>query len=158
MSDIASVSSKELLDIQATTQCRFTLKRVCVMIRTYSLLVILAIFLSTFILINFKSVNFLVNRHLSRGHRIAYIAHQLEHINNKPFSGLIVPRHMTTSRAVAHQSEMARWVARCFLRVLQFSQSIQIEYYTFGHQNRNNNDSLLLLFGGLWKVKANYMV
>ena len=128
------------------------------MIRTYSLLVILAIFLSTFILINFKSVNFLVNRHLFRGHRISYIAYHLEHTDNKPFSGLIVPRYMTTSRAVAHQSEIARWVARCFLRVVQFSQIIQAQYYTFGHQNRNNNDSLLLLLGDLWKVKANYMV
>ena len=27
--DIAPVSSKEMLDIQATTECRFTLKRVC---------------------------------------------------------------------------------------------------------------------------------
>ena len=29
---------------------------------------------------------------------------------------------------------------------------------TQGIQNSNNNDSLLLLFDGLWKVKANYMV
>ena len=28
----------------------------------------------------------------------------------------------------------------------------------FGHQNRNKNDSLLLLPDGLWKVKTNYMV
>ena len=27
-----------------------------------------------------------------------------------------------------------------------------------GHQNSNKNDSLLLLFDSLWKVKANYMV
>ena len=35
-SDIASVSSKEFLNIQATTECRFTLKRVRNMIRTHS--------------------------------------------------------------------------------------------------------------------------
>ena len=35
-SDIAPVSSKEFLDIQATIECRFTLKRVRDMIRTYS--------------------------------------------------------------------------------------------------------------------------
>ena len=35
-SDITPVSSKELLDIQATAECRFTLKRVSDMIRTYS--------------------------------------------------------------------------------------------------------------------------
>ena len=34
-SDIASVSSKEFLDIQAAIVCGFTLKRVCGMIRTY---------------------------------------------------------------------------------------------------------------------------
>ena len=35
-SDIAPVSSKEFLDIHATIECRFTLKRVRDMIRTYS--------------------------------------------------------------------------------------------------------------------------
>ena len=34
---MAPVSSKEFLDIQATTECRFTLKLVRDMIRTYSL-------------------------------------------------------------------------------------------------------------------------
>ena len=34
-SDIALVSSKEILDIHATIECRFTLKRVRDMIRTY---------------------------------------------------------------------------------------------------------------------------
>ena len=34
-------------------------------------------------------VNFLVNRHLSRDHRISYIGHHLEQTDNKPFSGLI---------------------------------------------------------------------
>ena len=35
-SDIAPVSSKQFLDTQATIECRFTLKRVRGMIRTYS--------------------------------------------------------------------------------------------------------------------------
>ena len=34
--DIAPVSSKELLDIQATIECRFTLKRVLGIIITYN--------------------------------------------------------------------------------------------------------------------------
>ena len=33
-SDVAAVLSKEILDIQATTECRLTLKRVCDAIRT----------------------------------------------------------------------------------------------------------------------------
>ena len=36
MLDVAPVSSKELLDIQATTDCRLTLKQVCDMTRTHS--------------------------------------------------------------------------------------------------------------------------
>ena len=35
-SDIAPVSRKELLDIQATKESTFTLKRACYMIRTHS--------------------------------------------------------------------------------------------------------------------------
>ena len=57
-SDIASVLSKEFLDIHATTECRFTLKCVCDMIKTHSLLVTLAIFLSTFTRIHFMSTFF----------------------------------------------------------------------------------------------------
>ena len=36
-SDFASVLSKEFLEIQATIECGFTLKRVCDITRTYSL-------------------------------------------------------------------------------------------------------------------------
>ena len=36
VSDMASVSSKEFLNIQATIECGFTLKRVCDMMRTFS--------------------------------------------------------------------------------------------------------------------------
>ena len=39
-SDLAPASSKEFLDIQATIECRFTLKRVRDMIRTYSQLLV----------------------------------------------------------------------------------------------------------------------
>ena len=59
-------------------------------------------------------VNFLPHRHLSRGHRISYIAHHLGRTDNKSVIGLIGPKHMTTIRAVAHQS----WMVRCYLRVL----------------------------------------
>ena len=48
-SDFVPASSKEFLDIQATIECGFTLKRVCDMTRTYSLslvLCLLIIFLS----------------------------------------------------------------------------------------------------------------
>ena len=57
-SDSASVSSKEFLHIHTTTECRFTLKWVCDMIKTHSLLVTLAIFLSTFTRIHFMSTFF----------------------------------------------------------------------------------------------------
>ena len=57
-SDIASVSSKELLDIHATTGYRFTLKCVCDMIKTNSFPVTLAIFLSKFTRIYFMSTFF----------------------------------------------------------------------------------------------------
>ena len=83
-----------------------------------SLLIILAIFLSLFFWI--ISCHFVLNRHLYSGHRITYLEDHLEWTDNKSFSGLKVPRHMTTSPAVAHHS----WVARCFLWVLQFRQSI----------------------------------
>ena len=99
-----SVSSKEFLDIQATTECRFTLKSVCDMTRRYSLLFILAIFLSTFTCIQLQ-VNFLVNRHLFCGHRMSYIANHLEQTDNKTFSGLVGPRHMTSRRQLPIKAE-----------------------------------------------------
>ena len=42
-SDFAPASSKEFLDIQATTECGFTLKRVRDMIKTYSLTVLFSL-------------------------------------------------------------------------------------------------------------------
>ena len=111
---MASFSSKEFLDIQATPDCRFTVKRVSGMIRTHNLLVTVAIFLSTFTYIHKFHVNFLLKRHLSRGHKTSCSAHHLERTDIKPFSGLIGPRHMITTWTVAHQS----WLARCSPRVL----------------------------------------
>ena len=70
-------------------------------------------------------MNFLLKRHLSRGHSISCPAHHLERTDSKPFSELIVSRHMNTSRAVTHQN----WVARCFPRVLHFSELTQ--YFVF---------------------------
>ena len=79
-SDIASVSSKEFLHIHATTEYRFTLKFVCDMIKTHSLLVTLAIFLSTFTRIHFMSTFF------SRG--ILFMATE-SHVPLTTWSGLI---------------------------------------------------------------------
>ena len=52
--------------------------------------------------------NFLLKRHITRGHRISCISHHMYRTDNKPFRGFIWPRHMTKSRAVVHQS----WVVR----------------------------------------------
>ena len=40
-SDFSPASSKVLLGIQATTECRFTLKRICDMTKTYRLIMII---------------------------------------------------------------------------------------------------------------------
>ena len=79
-SDIASVSSKEFLDIHAITECRFTLKCVCDMIKTHSLLVALAIFLSMFTRIHFMSTFF------SRG---TFLVATVSHVPLTTWSGLI---------------------------------------------------------------------
>ena len=53
-SDFAPASSKEFLDIQATIECGFTLKRVRDMIKTYSqMLLIMEICLHVFRQLNF---------------------------------------------------------------------------------------------------------
>ena len=59
-------------------------------------------------------VNFLLKRHASRGNSISCPSYHMERTDNKPFSGLIEPRHMSTSWAVAHQSR----VARCSTHIL----------------------------------------
>ena len=111
-SDITCVLSKEFLDSHATTECRFTLKCVCDMIRTHSLLVIVTIFFILFTCIHFMSI--FLARGTSCGHRISCPSHHMERTDNKPFSGLVGPRHMATSRAVLHKT----WVARCSPHVL----------------------------------------
>ena len=109
---ITSVLSKEFLDIQATTECRFTLKYVFEIMRKHSLLVILAIFFSAFSCIHFMSISFWKQRYLSRDHRISCPAHHLEQTDNKSFSGMIGPRHKTKSRVVDYQSSVARRSSR----------------------------------------------
>ena len=101
-----------VLDIQATTECRFNLKRVCGTIRTYSLLAILAWYIFEYIYLHKFQVNVLLKKHLSRGHRILCFTHHLGRTDNKPFSGLIGPRYMAASRAVKHQSGVTRCAPR----------------------------------------------
>ena len=57
-----------------------------------------------------------------------------------------VPWHSGNCRVYIH-SEMRTW----------HDNNIQCLHFP-KYQNSINNDSLLLLFDGLWKVKANYMV
>ena len=111
-SDIASVSSKEFLHIHTTTECRFTLKCVCDMMKTQSPCHPGYIF--EYVYPHTFHVNFLLKRHIIRGHRISCTSYHMERVDSKPFSGLIGPRHITTIRAVAHQN----WVARCSLHAL----------------------------------------
>ena len=61
-------------------------------------------YISEYIYLYILHVNFPLRKHFSLGHRISYPAHTLEWTNNKPFSGLIAPRYMATSRTVAHQT------------------------------------------------------
>ena len=79
-SDIASVSSKEFLHIHTTAECRFTLKCVCNLIKTHSLLVTLGIFFSTFTCIHFMSTFF------SRGTLLVVLE---SHVPLTTWSGLI---------------------------------------------------------------------
>ena len=79
--------------------------------------------------------------------------HHNEQIYNKPFNGLTGPRHVTTNQAVARQ----KWVASTPFGFCNLAKAFK-HYYIFGHQNRNNNHSLLLLFDGPWKVNANWIV
>ena len=65
-------------------------------------------------------VHFLLTRHLPCGRSTSCPTHNLEGTINKPFIGLVGLRHVTASRAVTHQS----WVARCSPRVPVFSRSI----------------------------------
>ena len=110
--DIVSVSSKEFLDIHATTECRFTLKCLCDMIKRQSPCHLCYIF--EYVYLHTFHVSFLLKRHVTRGHRISCLSYHMEQTDNKPFSGLIGPRHMIASRAVSNQG----WVVRCSPHVL----------------------------------------
>ena len=112
-SNILSVSSKEFLDIHATTECRFTLKCVCGMIRTQKT-PCHPCYIFEYVYPHIFHANFFLNRHATRSQRISCTSYHMERTDNNPFSGLIGPRHMTTNRAVAHQS----WVARCSPHIL----------------------------------------
>ena len=94
-------------------KCRVTLKRICDMIRTHSLLVILAIIFEYVYLHTFH-VSVLLKRHLCCDHRISCSTHYLEWTDNKLFCEMIGPRHIAINRAVAHQI----WVARCSPRTV----------------------------------------
>ena len=72
-------------------------------------------------------VTFLLKRHITRGHRISCTSYHVKRTDSKPFSGLIGPRHMATSRAVAHQS----WVARCSPQSCNLTKAFK-PYYIFG--------------------------
>ena len=108
-----------------------------------------------YVYLNTFYVNFLLKSHVSSGHIIPCLPHYMEGTDNEPFSGLIGPRHMTASRATVHQN----WVVRCspYPKHLNTILCIWLSL-SIRHQNNNNNDSLLLLFDGLCKVKADYMV
>ena len=101
-----SVLSKEFLDIQATTECGLTLKCVCDIIRTHSLIVILPIFFSAFSCIHLMLTFFSRERHLYRAHKNLYPAHHLEWADNKQFSGFIGSRYIIKNETVVW------WVAR----------------------------------------------
>ena len=107
------ISNKAFLDVQATTDYRFTLKRVCDMIRTQPPCHLRYKF--EYVYLHTFHVKFLFKRHLSRGHRISCLAPHLEQTDSKPFSGLIEPRYMTTSRAIVHQSWRDAPLAFCNL-------------------------------------------
>ena len=71
-------------------------------------------------------VNFLLQRHITRGYRTSCTSYHTDRTDSKPFSRLIGPRHMTASRAVAHQS----WVARCSLTFCNLAKAFK-HYYIF---------------------------
>ena len=60
-------------------------------------------------------VKFLLKRYLSCHHIISCLADRQESTDNKLFSGLIVPRHMTPSRAVTHENWVVRPLVLCNL-------------------------------------------
>ena len=126
-SDIAFVSSKEFLVIQATTKCRFTLKRPRDMIRTHDESPCYLCYIFEYVYLPAFHVNFLLKRYLFRGQRISRSTHHLERADNKPVSGLIGPR--PTSRKVVHES----WAVRSPLVFCNLAKSFKhnTTYFTF---------------------------
>ena len=91
-SDIASVLSKEFLQIHTTTVCRFTLKWVCDMIKAHSpQSPCHPGYIFEYVCPHTFHVNFLLKRHITCGHRISCTFYHMERTDNKPFSGLIGP-------------------------------------------------------------------
>ena len=83
--------------------------------------------------------------HLSCSHRISGPAHHLKRTENKPFSGLIGSRHITTGRKFTHEN----WVTRCFSQLLQFNESnLNRGLYIWPSFSRDH----------FCKVKAGFMV
>ena len=82
-SNILSVSGKVFLDIHVTTECRFTLKCVCNMIKTHKFPchpchIFEYVYPHTFY------VNFLLKRHVTRDTRISCTSYHMEWTDNKP--------------------------------------------------------------------------
>ena len=102
--------------------CRLSLKRVCDMLITHHCYIFEYVCLHTF------HVRFLLKRHVTRGHRISCLSYHMEQTDNKPFSGLIGPRHMTASRAVSNQGWVVRCVPLTFCNLAKASK----HYYKFG--------------------------
>ena len=80
LSDFARASSKEFLDIQATIECGFTLKRVCDMTRTYSQLPITITQLKT----SNKSENL-----LNQIRKIIFSLYRTNEITEKVYNNII---------------------------------------------------------------------
>ena len=71
-------------------------------------------------------------------------------------NGTQTHNHLIRKRTLNHFAKQAKWLT-CV--VSTYLKGIHLNFrYRRAHQNSNSSDSLLLLFDGLWKVKANYMV
>ena len=100
-------------------------------------------------------INFLLKRHLSRGHKIFCPEDHLEWTGNKLFSGMIGPRHMTTIRELSIRTGW-RDAPLAFCNLAKTFSNTKLYIWpslSKDHQNSNNSDSLFLLFDGLGKWK-----
>ena len=87
-------------------------------------------------------VKSLLKSYLSCHHIIPCLPDHLESTDNKLFSGLIVPRHMTPSRAVTHESWVARPLVLCNL-AKAFKRSTIYLAFTF---QRPSKHTLMLTY------------